>query len=139
MSMRQKEIAQYIYHPTMEVNTKFLRRPRIHLRWVMIHSWIPVQSAASYNLTIIGDLRWTIELGRIDIITKVSLLSSHIAHPRERHLEAAVHVMTHVGKRYKSRLVYEPLYPEIDCSFYKECDWLEIYRDAKEAIPLNAP
>ena len=32
---------------------------------------------ASYYLTIIGILRWMIELGRVDIITKVSLLSSH--------------------------------------------------------------
>ena len=35
--------------------------------------------AVSYYLTIIGFLRWMIKIGRIDIITKVSLLSSHIA------------------------------------------------------------
>ena len=49
--------------------------------------------AASYYLTIIGILRWMVELGRIDIITKVSLLSSHVALPRGGHMEAAVHVM----------------------------------------------
>ena len=95
--------------------------------------------AASYYLTIIGILRWMVELGRIDIITKVSLLSSHVALPREGHLEAAVHVMAHVGQKYNSRLVYDPLYPEIDHSVFKECDWSEFYRDAKEAIPVNAP
>ena len=58
--------------------------------------------AALYYLTIIGVLRWMIELGRIDIITEVSLLLSHVALPREGHLEAAVHVMTHVGQRYNS-------------------------------------
>ena len=31
------------------------------------------------------------------------------------------------------------MYPEIDHSVFKECDWLEFYRDAKEAIPVNAP
>ena len=56
--------------------------------------------AASYYLTIISILGWMIELGRIDIITKVSLLSSQVALPREGHLEAAVHVMAHVGQRY---------------------------------------
>ena len=35
--------------------------------------------AASYYPTIIGILRWMIELGRIDIIMEVSLLLSHVA------------------------------------------------------------
>ena len=80
-----------------------------------------------------------IELGKIGIITKMSLLSSHIALPREGHLEAAVHAMAHVGQKYNSRLICNPLYPEIDHSFLKECDWSEFYRDSKEAIPMNAP
>ena len=73
----------------------------------------------SYYLTIIGILRWMIKLGRIDIITKESLLSSHVALPRDGHLEAAVHVMEHVGHKYNFRLVYDPLYPEIDHSVFK--------------------
>ena len=48
--------------------------------------------AASYYLTVIGFLRWTIERERINIITELSLLSPHVAVPREGHLEAAVHV-----------------------------------------------
>ena len=40
---------------------------------------------ASYYLTVIGILRWIIELGRNDIITNVLLLSSHVALPREGH------------------------------------------------------
>ena len=80
------------------------------------------------------------ELGRIDIITKVLLLSSHVAIHREEHLEAAMHVMAHVSQKYNSRLLHDPLYPEIDQSFFKECDdWSEFYRDAKKAISLNAP
>ena len=80
-----------------------------------------------------------IELGRISIITKVSLLSSHVALPREGHLEAALHAMAHVSQRYNSKLVYDPFYPETYHSIFKECDWSEFYRDAKEAIPVNAP
>ena len=95
--------------------------------------------AAHHYLTIIGILRWMIELERIDIFMKVSLLSSHIALPSERHLEASVHVMAHVGQRYSSRLVYDPSYLEIDHSVFKECDWSEFYREAKEAISMNAP
>ena len=54
-------------------------------------------------------------------------------------MEAAVHVMAHVCKKYHSRLVYDPSYPEMDHSVFKECYWSEFYRDAKEAIPVNAP
>ena len=78
-----------------------------------------------------------IKLVRMDIITKVSLLLSHVALPREAHLEAAVHVMVHVGQKYNYRLVYYPSYQEIDHSVFKKCDWSELYRDTKEAIPLN--
>ena len=55
-----------------------------------------------------------IKLGRIDIITKVSLVVSCVALPREGHLEAPIHVTSHVGQRYNSRLVYDPSYPEIN-------------------------
>ena len=41
------------------------------------------------------------------------LMSSHVAFPREGHLDAAVHVMAHVGQRYNSKLVYDSSYPEI--------------------------
>ena len=80
-----------------------------------------------------------IKLERIDIITEVSLSSSHIAIPREGHLEASVHVMAHVGQKYNSWLLYDSLYPEIDHSSFKECGCSEFYRDAKEALPMNAP
>ena len=53
---------------------------------------------AYYYLNIVGFLRWMVELGRIDMITKVALLSYLIALPREGHLKAAVHVMAHVGQ-----------------------------------------
>ena len=66
-------------------------------------------------------------------------MSSHIALSREGHLEEAVHVMAYFGQKYNSRLVYDSLYPEIDHSSFKECDWSKFYRDANEAIPMNAP
>ena len=78
------------------------------------------------------------KLGRIDIITEISLLLSHVALPREGHVDAAIHVMAHVGQRYNSRLMYDSSYPEIDHSVFNEYDWSEYYMDAKEAIPMNA-
>jgi len=51
---------------------------------------------ASYFQMIIGVMRWMVEIGRIDIATEVSLLSSHLAYPREGHLEAALHIMAYL-------------------------------------------
>ena len=66
--------------------------------------------ATSHYLTLIGILSWMINLGRFNIITKVSLLSSHVALPRYGHLGAGINAMTHIGQRYNSRLVYDPSY-----------------------------
>ena len=95
--------------------------------------------ATSYYLTIIGIIRWMIELRTIDVISKMLLLSSHVALPGEGHLEVTVHVVAHVGQKRNSRLVYDPSYPEINHSSFKECDWTEFNRDAKKAILMNAP
>jgi hypothetical protein len=36
-------------------------------------------------------------------------------------------------------LLFDPDYPEIDESRFKEHDWRDFYRDAEEAVPPNAP
>ena len=94
---------------------------------------------ASYYQSQIGVLRWCVEIGRIDIITEVSLLSSHLALPRKGHLEAVFHCFAYVEKKHNSRVIFDPTYPEIDMRDFKECDWKAFYGDVKEAIPLNAP
>ena len=43
-------------------------------------------SMASYYMSLIGILRWIVELGRVDICLEVSVMSSHMAMPREGHL-----------------------------------------------------
>ena len=47
---------------------------------------------ASYYQSLIGILRWMVELGRVDICTEVSMMSSHLSMPRRGHLEALLHV-----------------------------------------------
>jgi len=42
---------------------------------------------------IIGQLRWAIELGRVDILLETSLMTQHLALPREGHLEQAFHLV----------------------------------------------
>ena len=41
---------------------------------------------AAYYQSLIGVVRWMVELGRVDICTEVSMLSSCLVLPREGHL-----------------------------------------------------
>ena len=49
---------------------------------------------AYYFQTIIGVMRWMVELGRIDIAVEVSQLSSFLAMPRQGHLVNAMYIMS---------------------------------------------
>ena len=52
----------------------------------------------SYYASLIGILRWMVELGRVDICTEVSMMSSHLALPRKGHLETLFHLFAHLKK-----------------------------------------
>jgi len=80
-----------------------------------------------------------VELGRVDIATKISLLSSHLAYPREGLLDAALHVMAYLKQKHNSRLIFDPTYPNIDMSSFPTYDWTEFYWDVQEAIPHDMP
>eukprot|EP00957_Ditylum_brightwellii_P032495 2462558-Ditylum_brightwellii.AAC.1 len=41
---------------------------------------------SAYYKSLIGMLRWMVELGRIDICSEVSMMSSHLAMSREGHM-----------------------------------------------------
>jgi hypothetical protein len=87
----------------------------------------------------VGVLRWCVELGCIDIITEVSELASHLALPREGHLDEAIfHLFSYVKKRHNARAVSDPSYPLIDMMSFKECNCKAFYGDAEKAIPPQA-
>ena len=44
------------------------------------------QELASWHHYMIGMLMWMVELGRVDIITEVSIMESHMAMSREGYL-----------------------------------------------------
>jgi hypothetical protein len=92
-----------------------------------------------YFQELIGILRWAVELGRIDIATEVSLLSSHLALPREGHLQQVYHIFGYLKARPKRTLAFDPFPPNIDESQFVKCDWHDFYRGATEPIPGDAP
>ncbi len=55
---------------------------------------------SSFYQHLIGVMRWMVELGRIDIATEVSMLSSYLACPCKGHLENSLHVMGYLRLKH---------------------------------------
>ena len=79
------------------------------------------------------------ELGQIDICTKVSMLSSYSPMPCVGHLEATLHVFSYLKLKSNSRLIFDPMEPDVGDSNFLECDWSDFYPGASEALSPNAP
>jgi hypothetical protein len=94
---------------------------------------------SSFYQHLIGVMHWMVKLGRVDIATEVSMLSSYLVYPCEGHLEAAIHVMGYLRLKHNSRLILDPTYPDINLDSFPSFDWTELYGDVTEAIPTNMP
>jgi hypothetical protein len=94
---------------------------------------------ANYYASLIGILRWAVELGRIDIYIDVALLSSHLAEPRIGHLEQVLHVFAYLKHHENSNLVFDPNYVTWEEAGFTQHDWSNFYKDATEKLPPNAP
>ncbi len=93
---------------------------------------------------LIGVLRWATEIGRVDILLEVALLSQYQANPREGHLEQLLHIFAFLKKNPKVTLYLSPELPRIDYGDFqaKKEDFHEFhvfYRDAEELLPHRMP
>ena len=88
---------------------------------------------------LIGILHWAVELGRINMLLETSLMSTHLALPRRGHLEQLHHIFGYLKMNPKRKLFFDPQHPNIDERAFKEHDWYEFYRDAKERLPSDSP
>jgi hypothetical protein len=88
---------------------------------------------------LIGVLRWAVELGRIDIATEVSLLSTHLVLPREGHLQQVHHIFAYLKAKPKRMLAFDPQHPQVDETRFKTYDWYDFYRGATEPVPVESP
>jgi len=92
-----------------------------------------------YYQELIGVLRWAVELGRIDMAIEVSMMSTHLALPREGHLQQVYHMFGYLKAKPKKTIAFDPAHPNIDESRFVKCDWHDFYRGAKESIPGDMP
>lgn len=96
---------------------------------------------------IVGVLRWMIELGRIDIMIEVSLLSRYLASPRYGHLAQALHICSYIKSNDGFDLCFDPTKINIietntlphETAEKKAMNLRELYPDSIESIPSNMP
>ena len=88
---------------------------------------------------LIGVLRWAVEIGRIDILTEFSLLSQHLAAPRQSHLGQVFHIFAYL--KYNSHLcvMFDSRRLDIGSGVFREVDWSDFYPDADPLVPDNCP
>jgi hypothetical protein len=92
-----------------------------------------------YYQSLIGVLRWICELGRIDIMVSVSMLSRYVVSPRDGHLQQVFHIFAYLKHHKRSTMVFDETMPQYDERRFKQVDWSESYPDAAEPIPMNHP
>ena len=78
---------------------------------------------AAYFHSLIGVLRWIVELGRVDINFEASMLSSHLVVPREGHMKELLHVFVYLKKHLNTEMVFDPSEPKIDMISFQHQDW----------------
>jgi hypothetical protein len=93
----------------------------------------------NYYQGLIGVLRWICELGGLDILMPVSMMSRYLVSARSGHLEQLFHIFAYLKRYDASTLVFDDTEPSFDARRFKECDWAEYYPGAKEALPREMP
>ena len=86
---------------------------------------------ATWYQELIGQLRWAIEIGRVDILLEVSLLSQHLALPREGHLEQVLLILGYLKVHKKMRLMFDKGTPHFENKMFKSYDWEDFYNITK--------
>ena len=125
------------------------RLPTRHIETPMSTTYMPEldvteelrERDVTFFQELIGVLRWATEIGRVDILLEVSLLSQYQASPREGHLEQLLHIFGFLKRRRKLTLYLSPELPNMDFGDFqtRKEDFVESYRDAEEPLPHRMP
>ena len=86
-------------------------------------------------------LRWATELGRVDILMEVSLLSQYQVSARKGHVIKALRIFALLKTNPKLSLYMDPQPPNLDYSIFSDDvdEFKEYYRDAKEEMNHRIP
>ena len=97
---------------------------------------------------LIGILRWICELGRMDILHEVSIMSQYLAQPRIGHLQQTLNIFYYLKFHNRSYLTLDPTRFDIDWKprvhgeaspTERATAMKELYPDAQETLPHDIP
>ena len=100
------------------------------------------ETEAAYYHSLIGVLRWIVELGRIDVCLEVSMMLSHLVLPREGHLAQVFHIFPYLKKHHNTEMVFDPSDPVVDEAQFEHRNWTASefgHLGGEEVIPPNMP
>jgi hypothetical protein len=94
------------------IKTKGRRLPTTSLETPMNQNYTPELDVTeelghddvTFYQELIGVLRWATEIGRVDILLEVALLSQYSASPREGHLDQVLHIFAFLRRHSKLTL-----------------------------------
>ena len=90
---------------------------------------------------------WSIELGRIVVLTEASFLSQQLCYPIEGHLDSVYRIFRYLqnnlGKN-PGMMTYNPMYEVADENLFEVVgiylgEWKDFYPDAQKMKPRNMP
>eukprot|EP00957_Ditylum_brightwellii_P009968 752018-Ditylum_brightwellii.AAC.1 len=67
------------------------------------------------------------------------MMSSHLALPREGHLECLFHLFSYLGKYHNAEMVYDPTAPYINDDIFKKQDWTFSTMSEQERTEVMPP
>ena len=95
---------------------------------------------AAHYQSLIGILRWIVELGRADITAEASLMASCLALPRQGHLGVVYQIFAYLKTKHNAEMIFDPSEPNIDENQFEKQNWnSSVFQDTKEIIPNNVP
>ena len=65
-------------------------------------------------------------------------MSSHLALPREGHLDKLFHIFSYLKWKHRSWMIFDPTYPSIGNDDFPRYDEEKHYGEVKEVIPKNS-
>lgn len=94
-----------------------------------------------YYQELIGVLRWATELGRVDILHEVSLLSQYQACPRQGHMEQVMHIFAYLRDHPRRSIYMHPGQSGLNVDQVRSSreEFQQMYRGAKEELPRRMP
>ena len=88
---------------------------------------------------LIGCAQWAVTLGRYDVQYATNTLARFGSAPREGHIRRAIRIFGYLKHNNKGRILFDIAEPDTSRVEFKDNDWIDLYPDAEEAIPANAP